>query len=310
MISIRFLAERLDILGRSLLVTARLQRIAIETVQGSGIDRSSRDHSAMSDESGPKRPRSKPLARFWDLASEHKLFSGFLGSLMVAAVALFIAFAANKNSNQTIVAGNPEAGHELTSEAEAPEAEATVDEDEDGVADSIDECLGESGEQPGGCPAASRDISLGEYLEAEEPESFSTENTTYGQSTVSGIIDPLGIRMELDNEYRSASLTVPTQGAFQAIHGQVGITSEPCSPGAVANVAIRDEEGAPLWPKTGRLQPVGRKPFAFDVPIKEEDVVVLFASAPAGEVDYCGIPDDTTMVGWIQTQLVAPAGQG
>lgn len=229
----------------------------------------------------PEQIPTEGKGRFRAFASENKLFSGIVGSALVALVAIGIAVSDDRGSSRP-AAGK---GSGPTSAARSPEtkpAEATK------------------------AVWASDDTSLGDYIEAEEPASYSTENTTVGPIAVDGIVDPLGIRMELDEAYRSGALTIPTEGAFEAIHGQVGITSDPCSPGSVGEVAIRGPEGEQLWPKSGEPQPVGRKPLTFDVPIGSKDEVVLYASAPLAEEGRCGAFLDSTEIGWVHTQLIAP----
>jgi hypothetical protein len=217
------------------------------------------------------------MVRFWGFASEHKLFSGFVGSVLVAAVALATATGRDQGDSDVTVAHRSQSSPPAQS---SPERSAPED-------------------------AGASDTALGDYIEAEEPESFGTENTMIGQVTVDAITDPLGIRMELGEGHESGALTINTEGAFTTIHGQVGITSDPCSPGSTAEVAVRGEEGETLWPTSGGLEPVGRKPKEFDVPIGSTETVVLYATAPLAEEGYCGAFLDTTEVGWVHGQLLA-----
>lgn len=231
----------------------------------------------------PEQDANKRMTRFLRFASEHKLFSGLVGSLLVIAVALAPTIGKqDEDPSEPSSAAGPE------SKPPPMSSPTTTTEAAGGQETS----------------AGARDTTLGDYIEAEEPESFGTENTTIGQVTVGAITDPLGIRMELSESYRSGALTVPTEGVFTMIHGQVGITSDPCSPGSTGEVAIRGEEGEPLWPKSGELQPVGRNPQTFDVPIGSTDAVVLYATAPVAEAGYCGAFLDSTEVGWVLTRLL------
>lgn len=264
---------------------------------------------------------------FWDFASEHKIFSGSVGTLILVAATITIAIVASRSG------GDADPGSNATADSQrpTPQREVELDEDEDGLVDAVDECPYEAGEESSGCPdedgdglldgedrcpeeaattsdgcpARPRLIGLVEYSENQGYSYENTENATLEQVTVAGLIDPRGIRMQVGGAYHSAAFTVPVNRGFQWIRGKVGITSEPCSPGSIAYAAVRDAEGQPLWPKSGNLAPVHRDAVSFKVRIASEDAVILYAEAPRAEAGYCGNYYDTTEVGWVHPELIS-----
>ncbi len=271
-------------------------------------------------------PSDDKRSGFWEFASEHKIFSGIVGALIVVTTTIVIA----------VVAGRDGAGTDPTSNISesppqsVPQEEASPDDDEDGVTNALDGCPHEAGEEPDGCPdqdedgladgedrcpeeeastsdgcpAQPRVIGLLDYAEEYEHEFQATENAVREQVTVAGIIDPNGVRMQVGGAYRSAAFTVPVNRAFQWVQGRVGITSEPCSTGSSAYVAVRDAEGQPLWPENGKLKTIHRNAVPFKVRIGTEDAVVLYAEAPEAEGGYCGSSYGTTEVGWVHPDLI------
>ncbi|MGE5282094.1 MAG: hypothetical protein ACM3N0_07210 [Chloroflexota bacterium] len=132
-----------------------------------------------------------------------------------------------------------------------------------------------------------------------------SESASFEQITVGGIKDPQGVEMLVGSAYDSATFSIPVDREFEAIKGRVGITTEPCSSGTVAYVAIQDAERHVLWPKTGRLELVGRDAQPFRIPVAGEDEIVLYATghevpARCGGGGYEGIS-----VGWVHTQLIS-----
>lgn len=271
-------------------------------------------------------PPSDKRSGFWEFASEHKIFSGIVGTLILVTVTIIIAVVAGRGGSSASSA--PSASTD--SHRPAPQPEVELDEDEDGLVDAADECPYEPGEEPSGCPdkdadglfdgedrcpeetattsdgcpARPRVIGLLDYAEEYGHESQATENAVREQVTVAGIIDPNGVRMQVGGAYHSAAFTVPVNRSFQWVEGRVGITSEPCSAGSVAYVAIRDAEGQPLWPKNGKLKAVHRDAVPFKVRIASEDAVVLYAEAPEAKAGYCGNYYGTTEVGWVHSALI------
>ncbi len=262
-----------------------------------------------------------------EFAREHKLFSGFAGSALIVAVAIISLIIGQGNSGSSV-------SSTAVPVAETPTepTEANPDSDEDGVLDAEDECPSESGIEPSGCPDGDGDevidsldrcpskpaqtgdgcppspsiTYLSDSIESGEVEYLETDSVAYEQVTVGGVIDPLGIRMEVGGAYRSGAFTIPANRRFQIIRGRVGVSSEPCSSGSIGYVGIRNAEGELLWPKNGHLMAVGRDASPFDVNIAGEDAVVLFAQAPEPKKGYCGVyVSPTTEVGWVHTQLIA-----
>jgi hypothetical protein len=187
------------------------------------------------------------------------------------------------------------------------------DPDRDGSPNSEDACPSSPAETRDGCPDSER-TTLSAFIEKSEEERFNgeeghllyTDNVTQEQITVNSIIEPLGVSMEIGGEYTSGVLTINVQRAYRSIKGRVGITSEPCSGGSEARVAIRNGEGEPLWPSNGSLQRVVRdSAVPFDVDIRDASDVILYAEAPPTE-DFCeAFEPGTTVVGWVNARLTA-----
>ena len=141
---------------------------------------------------------------------------------------------------------------------------------------------------------------------AEDREVSPSESAVFEQVTVGEIRDPQGVLMGVGAAHDSAMLSIPTDREFKAIMGRVGITTEPCSSGTVAYVAIRDAEGHVLWPRSGSLEPIERDAQSFQVAVAGEDEVVLYATAHEAPA-RCGVGGyEGVNVGWLHTQLVSP----
>lgn len=265
---------------------------------------------------------------FWEFASEHKIFSGIVGAMIVVVTTIVIAVAAGRNGSGTDTTASFAEGPRQSPTA----GKVTPDDDEDRVVNALDGCPYEAGEEPDGCPDQDEDglpdgedrcpeekaptsdgcpvqpnvIGLLDYAEEYGHEFQATENAVREQVTVAGIIDPKGVWMQVGGAYHSAALTVPVNRAFQWVRGRVGITSEPCSIGSSAYVAIRDAEGQPLWPENGRLKTIHRDAVSFKISIASEDAVTLYAEAPKAAGGYCGGSGyGTTEVGWVHSELIA-----
>ncbi len=265
----------------------------------------------MENEKGPEKDR-RVIGR---LANEHKLFSGFAGSLLIATIAVLALLAGNDDSSQPSYPSSQETSISQSPIKDQPTtsgSESTKDEDGDGVPDSEDECSEEPGGKSNGCPAVTAGVALSDfieksedaYLEGGEREYLKTDNVETGQVTVGGVTDPLGIAMEISGPEEAGAFTIFTNGAFETIEGRVGITTEPCSAGSVAFVAVRDGEGEPLWPANGKLRQVRRTAAPFRVRIASQGAVVLYAQAtkaPQSCDEYVG----RTAVGWVHTRLNA-----
>lgn len=267
----------------------------------------------------------KGISKLREIAREHKVFSGIGGAFLIVATTIIVASYDQDTTTQTTVG---DSGSGIVTGPATPEAPS--DEDEDGVFDTVDECLGERGIGPSGCPDSDSDwvidtldrcptvaaptedgcpvtpkaTSLSALID-QGREIERSENANEEQITVGGITDPSGVGMSVGEGYRSAALTIPTNREFQTIRGRVGIASEPCSAGSVGYVAIRDAEGQALWPRNGELQPVHRDAMPFKVRIASEDAVVLYAEAPEAEEGYCGSYSRGTEIGWMRTRLIA-----
>jgi hypothetical protein len=243
------------------------------------------------------------------IAKEHKLFSGFAGAMLVAAIALaaLIINGGGSTSSSTGVAAPPTEGGTKTSAPEPVE-----DSDGDGVPDTEDECSEEPGGKANGCPAATGGLALSDFIEKSNEASFeggqreylTTNNVETGQVTVGGVTDPLGVSMEISGPEEAGAFTIATNGAFETIEGRVGITTEPCSGGSFAFVAVRNGEGEPLWPASGKLQRVWRAAIPFRVRIYSQNAVVLYAQAPEPP-HSCDEYVGRTAVGWVHTRLSA-----
>jgi hypothetical protein len=271
----------------------------------------------------------KDLPKLWEIAREHKFFSGIGGAILIVAATFIVASHGQDATTQT-TAGGSGSGVITDPPSEPTTSEAPSDEDGDGVLDTVDECPGESGIGPSGCPDSDGDwvidkldrcpsvaaptedgcpvtpqaTSLSALID-QGREIEGSENANEEQITVGGITDPSGVRMSVGEGYRSATFNIPTNREFQTIRGRVGIASEPCSAGSVGYVAIRDAEGQALWPRNGQLQPVHRDAMPFKIRIASEDAVVLYAEAPEAEEGYCGSYARGTEVGWMHTRLIS-----
>jgi len=270
-------------------------------------------------------PSDDKRSGFWEFASEHKIFSGIVGALIVVATTIVIAVVAGRGGSDTV----PTASVSEGARRQTSQREVAPDDDEDGVVNALDGCPHEAGEEPDGCPDQDEDglpdgedrcpeeeattsdgcpaqpqvVGLLDYAEEYGHEFQATENAVREQVTVAGIIDPNGVRMQVGGAYRSAAFTVPVNRAFQWVQGRVGITSEPCSSGSTAQVSIRDAEGRPLWPENGKLKTIHRDAISFKIRIASEDAVVLYAEAPEAGDGYCGGGYGTTEVGWVHAEL-------
>lgn len=226
----------------------------------------------------------KKRSRFGEFASEHKIFSGLAGTLLLLLVTVVIA-----TDGQDSTGSQPT----VSTESQQPDPQQEVE---------TGEGEGESAEPDRQGPSR---IGLIARAEEREDESFSTENTYVEQIAVEGILDPGGIHMQMDDFSHSGAITVAVNREFRWLQGQVGIASEPCSAGSVAYAAVRDSDGRPLWPENGDLEAVRREARQFKVDIAAEDSVVLYAEAPEAEAGYCGVVYDYTSVGWVNTELIA-----
>lgn len=277
----------------------------------------------MSDEQENQNDR----GRFSQFALDHKIFSGLVGSGLVAVIALLALLVNSHNDSGESEAGPTEQTSTQVSSGPPP----LRDTDIDGVSDSRDRCRDEAGEPPSGCPdsdgdgltdnldkcpqqpADTRDgcrvpadvTTIGRLIENEGSEYLRTDNVGSEQVSVGGVIDPVGIYMAINKESKSGALTIPTNHAFREIRGRVGVASEPCSTGAIGYVAVRTGEGEILWPKTGKLKRVGRNAVPFKATIPSADRVVLYAQAPVIEEDECAYElFGTTAIAWVHTRLI------
>jgi hypothetical protein len=227
----------------------------------------------------------KERPRIWGFVREHGLLSGLVGSLLVAVLTLIAIFHSNSNSDGRRTVGSGAGIANEQTEPTSPETDA--DEGNEAPTEKT-------------VPTATSLSAL-----AEDREAPGSENAVFEQITVGGIRDPQGVWMQVGSGYDSATLSIPTDREFETIKGRVGITTEPCSSGTVAYVAIRDAEAHVLWPKSGGLEPIHRDAQSFQVPIVGEDEAVLYATAheaPArcGSGGYEGVN-----VGWLHTRLLA-----
>jgi hypothetical protein len=258
----------------------------------------------------PEAPR-EDRTRLSRLIHDHKLFSGFAGSALVAGIALIVAGGNNQGTTQVPPDGTQGS---VASSPSGPgtQGEANPNEDGDGVPDGEDECPGQPGGMANGCPAVSGGLTLAAFIEKSddaffeggEKEYLRTDNVSTEQVTVGGITDPLGVLMEIGEPEEAGAFTIATNRAFKTIEGRVGITTEPCSGGPVAYVAVRNSEGEPLWPPDGQLRRVRRNAVAFKVRIDSQDAVVLYAQAPEAK-QSCNEWVGTTAIGWAHTRLIA-----
>jgi hypothetical protein len=261
----------------------------------------------------------KPKRGFWDWSREQQAFSGFIGTLVIAAVTLGGIWISDKISSPPSSGSSPSpAVTESTGSGEADqdgdfvsdsvdgcprepglEPSGCPDGDSDGVLDSLDRCPEAAGDATDGCPTAPRSVGLVDWAEQEGHEVLLTENSYVEQVTVGGITDPYGLMMELGESSRSAGATIFANGALRMLKGQVGVTSEPCSAGSTAYVSIRNGEGEQLWPEGGRPKAVHRTAVSFEISIAGEEEAVLYAQAPEVEEGECGAFNRETRVGWV-----------
>jgi hypothetical protein len=260
-----------------------------------------------------KDPAKKERGSLSGLAGEHKLFSGFAGSALVALIAVIALVAqSHGGSTSTSRAERGAAQSEAKSESTTAASQIADDADGDGVPNAEDECSEKPGGKPNGCPVAIGGLALSDiikksdeaFFEGGEREYLETENAETGQVTVGGVTDPLGVSMEIPGPEEAGAFTIETNNAFKGIEGRVGITTEPCSGGSVAYVAVRNGEGEPLWPADGGLRQVGRTAIRFKVSIGSQSAVVLYAQAPEPP-QSCDEYVGRTMVGWVHTRLSA-----
>lgn len=231
---------------------------------------------------------------------------------MVRAAALAAIVAVIGMVGLSIVLGGEGDGDDPVVANNGPVLPAAEDSDRDGVANSDDACPFRPAGTANGCPAAGKmtlsafiENSEEEWIDGEEGHLLYTDNVAQDQITVNSIIEPLGVSMEIGGEYATGVLTINVQRAYRAIKGRVGITSEPCSGGSRARVAIRNGEGEPLWPKDGSLQPIVRdSAVPFDVDISEANDVILYAEAPTAEGFCEPYTPGTTVVGWVNVRLI------
>ncbi len=265
----------------------------------------------MENEKGSKKDRGV-IGR---LVSEHKPFSGFAGSALIATIAL-IALVVGSNSSSSSNSGHQRGANVAATQGKGrttPDA-STPEEDRDGggIPDTEDECSEQPGGKPNGCPVVTGGLALSEFIEKSdeafseggEREYLKTDNVETRQVTVGGVIDPLGVSMEISGPEEAGAFTISTNGAFETIEGRVGITTEPCSGGSYAFVAVRNDEGEPLWPASGKLRRVRRAAVPFKVRIDSEGAVILYAQAPEPP-QSCDEYVGRTAVGWVHTRLSA-----
>jgi hypothetical protein len=119
---------------------------------------------------------------------------------------------------------------------------------------------------------------------------------------VGGISDVHGVLMEVDGP-SDAFFAIAANREFQTLRGRVGISSDPCSSGSRAGVAVRDGSGRTLWPRRGGLEPIDKDAQPFEVSVAGEDEVVLYAQAPETARTYCG--SGATIVGWVKARLIS-----
>jgi hypothetical protein len=229
-------------------------------------------------------------------------------ALIVAGVVAVVGMVA-----LSFIIGEEDDGEAPVADKGGSVSSVAEDLDRDGAPDSEDACPSRPADTEDGCPASEK-MTLSAFIEKSEEERFNgeeghllyTDNVTHGQITVSGIIEPLGVSMEIGGEYTSGVLTINVQRAYKSIKGRVGITSEPCSGGSEARVAIRNGEGEPLWPRNGSLQPVVRdSAVPFEVDISRASDVIFYAEAPEAEGFCEAYTPGTTVVGWVNVRLVA-----
>jgi hypothetical protein len=239
--------------------------------------------------------------------------TAIVGLILGSAFVALLSDGSGNSSNGTPTASRPTVPADTT---------PIDDEDEDGVRDSVDECLGEVGIEPSGCPDGDGDktpdprdrcpttptatpdgcppvpVSSGlEKLANENRIEFPDENASISDEVLlKGHPPAKGVLMGIGTAYDDAAIAILANGQYQTLRGRVALTPETC-PGEHTTLAVRDESGRTIWKKAADSDPV-----PLNVRIASLGRIELYAQATGESHEDCYI--NGTTVGWIGIRLV------